>query len=560
MKFSIINTITSLTNSEIIIARILASRGIGKDAYELFLKPPSVKDLEIADIGVDRKEYVHASKRLLEAYKKSESVVIYADYDVDGVTSASILWRFFHLLGFSVMPYTPNRKKEGYGFSQTGIDYVLKKYNPTLIIAVDHGVSEEKYIEYLKKNNVDTIVLDHHIQTAGSPKSVDALIYTKQVSAAGISYFFVKSLYKEFEKIIQLTGEKLIKIKQEIDIDYLALAGIASLTDVMPQHGMARALAHHGLRALHKTSLVGLRYLLREAGIETKTTFSSYDAGFIIGPRLNAVGRVSDALQAVRLLCTNSPQSAMRLAKTVEMANKERQKMFDIQMKLALEQLGDSSERIGFITSPHFEEGIVGLIASKLMEKLYIPMLVGVDNGPEIKGSARSIQGIDITEILKRNNKFLLSYGGHEKAAGFTLLKEHVEDLKAALVARMDGFDDELFERLIRVDMEMPLSNISVQLGTALEMLEPFGEQNREPLFMSRDVSIIHQKKVGKTGKHVQLFLKDTATSKTYKAIFFNGDEKLESIHDFTSVSVVYTIGIDRWAEEKCVLKIVHIQ
>jgi len=250
----------------------------------------------------------------------------------------------------------------------------------------------------------------------------------------------------------------------------------------------------------------------------------------------------------------------MRLAKDVEKANAGRQKLFDVQMKLAREQYTDSLGRVGLIISPHFEEGIVGLIASKLMEKLYIPMLVGVDNGSEIKGSARSIQGVDITHILKNNKKLLLSYGGHEKAAGFTLLKEHVQELRTALIAHMNTLDGALFERLLRIDMAMPLSNISVQLGTTLEMLEPFGEGNREPLFMSTDVTVFNQKKVGKTGKHMQLFLKDNDTNQTHKAIFFNGVEKLASVHDLASISVVYTIGIDRWAGEKCVLKVVHVQ
>jgi len=560
MKFSVINTIPSLANSETIIARILASRGIDKDSYDHYLHPPQVSSLKIKDIGVDSAQFKHACERLLKAYRHNESIVIYADYDVDGVTSASILWRFFNLFGFSVMPYTPNRKKEGYGFSQVGIEYVLKKYNPTLVIAVDHGISEEKHIAELKKNNVDTIVLDHHIQTALPPNSAHSLIYTKQVSAAGISYFFVKELSKVFNKNIVLTGKKIEKIKQEIAIDYLALAGIASLTDIMPQRGVARALAYHGLKALRETSLIGLRYLLREAGIETKETFSSYDAGFIIGPRLNAVGRISDALEAVRLLCTNAPQSAKRLATTIEAANTQRQRLFSTQMKIALEQLEDVSERVGFITSPHFEEGIVGLIASKLMEKLYIPVLVGVDSGLEIKGSARSIHGIDITDILKKNKKLLLSYGGHEKAAGFTVLKEHEQGLRTALIAHMDTLENALFERLLRIDVEMPLSNVSVQLGISLESLEPFGEENREPLFMSSGVSIVQQKRVGKTGKHVQLLLKENATDQTYKAIYFNGDETLTNVADFHSLSVVYTIGIDRWAGEKCVLRIVHLQ
>lgn len=560
MKFSVIDTIASQVNSSTIIARILASRGVDSTSRELFLQPPSTRLLSITDIGVDKLQFIHACKRLIRAYNKNESVVIYADYDVDGVTSASILWRFFHILGFSVMPYTPDRKTEGYGFSQKGIEYILKKYAPTLIIAVDHGVSEEKYIAHLKKQNIDTIVLDHHIQTSDPPKSAYALLYTKQVSAAGISYFFVKSLLNELAREIKLTGEKLKKIQQEIDVDYLALAGVASLTDIMPQHGMARALAFHGLRALHSTTLIGLHYLLREAGIENKTILSSYDAGFVIGPRLNAVGRVSDALQAVRLLCTNTPQSAMRLAKEIESANTQRQKLFDVQMALAQEQCTDTVEKVGFIMSPNFEEGIVGLIASKLMEKFYIPVLVGVDTGHEIKGSARSIQGVDITQVLKNNKELLLSYGGHERAAGFTLLKKNVQSLRTALIAHMNTVNETVFERVLRIDMAMSLSNISVQLGCALEMFEPFGEGNREPLFMTKNVTIVQQKKVGKTGKHIQLYLKDAENNQTYKAIFFNGYENMKNIQDVSSVTVVYSISVDRWAGEKCVLRIVYVQ
>lgn len=560
MKFSIVDYVTSQTDSQGIIARLLLSRGIDVEAQKLFLHPPSPTLVSIADVGVSQEQFDCAYKRLLSAYVNKESVVIYADYDVDGITSATILWRFLYAIGFSVMPYTPDRKTEGYGFSQKGIQNVREKFSPRLIIAVDHGISEEKHIANLKKDGIDVLVLDHHIQTAVAPKSAHSLIYTQQISAAGISYFFVKESFKRLCKDISMPDAVIKKLKREIDIEYVVLSGIASLTDIMPQKAIARALSYHGLILLKETQLVGLRQLLREAKIDNKQRYFSYDAGFVIGPRLNAVGRVSDALEAVRLLCTNATHSAFKLAKSIEKANRDRQVLFDTQFNYALEQVSDIQSNVCFISSADFDEGIVGLIASKLMEKLYIPVLVGVEDGTDIKGSARSIAGVDITAALKVQKKLLISYGGHKRAAGFSLLKKDAKGFYDGLIKYISSLDPSIFEKMLHVDICMPLSNVTLQLGKAIETLEPFGEQNREPLFMSKEISIVQSKIVGRGGKHVQLLLSDGQSTMPFKAIFFNGAEKMTALHAQKPTLVVYSIGVDRWAEEKSVLKIRHME
>ncbi len=553
MKLKVRFKLLEKAHSDYIITLLLRDRGVDKHKQAEFLSPPAPQNLTLKDIGINKTAFLPAFQRLRRAYKNKEKLVIYSDYDVDGIVGATILWQSMFLLGFDVMPHIPDRKLEGYGFSKFGIEKVIKKYAPNLIVSVDHGISEEDYISYLKKRGIEVIVLDHHLQTSQPPKSAVAVIYTQAVCAGGISYFFAKELVDNWQ---EKNG-----LKQKFRFDYVVLAGIGTITDVMPLNGVSRSLAFYALKYLNRVENIGLRALLKQSGLVDKVKYNAYDIGFIIGPRINAAGRLGDPLDALRLLCTRNTKQAKDLANKLNIHNRNRQLKLETELEEAEKQLKtQKSNHIYFVYSAEFEEGIVGLIAAKLCDKYNRPVLAASIVDGFVKGSARSIKKVNITKILGKLSSFLESYGGHEKAAGFSLLKKNLPVFKDAL-ARLGNkiIKSEALEKEVVVDIETPLSNISLSLARALEKLEPYGEGNLEPLFLSRRVKMVHSRAVGADGRHSQLMLKDKTVVTAYKAIFFNSRQTVAEVKEDDEIDIVYSLGIDNWGGERLVLKVKEV-
>ncbi|MEK9179463.1 MAG: DHH family phosphoesterase, partial [Patescibacteria group bacterium] len=383
MKLTIKETVHEKTTPEEIIALILNNRGIGKSNKEDFLHPQNPSNYTLKDVGINGKDFDKAFIRLQKAHKEREKVVVYADYDVDGITGGTILWTTLHELGFNVSPHVSYRGTEGYGFSTQSVERLKKDFSPKIIMTVDHGITGEPFIKALNKEGIDVIVLDHHLAVHGLPKSVYALLYTRVLCGSGVSYFVSREIAKKFP-----SNEKL---KSYFEIDFPVLAGIGTIADIVPLIGPSRALASFALKNISKTTLVGFQSLLKRTGLAEKNSHTSYDVGFIIGPRINAAGRMGDALDSLRLLCTTDAVRANNLLGKIETYNKDRQKQVIDHLKLAEKIAENQSEsKILFIASEKFEEGTVGLLAAKLTEKYYRPTLVGVIKKGIIKGSARS--------------------------------------------------------------------------------------------------------------------------------------------------------------------------
>lgn len=552
MRLKVRFKLSTRRKPDYIITLLLKGRGIDKKDFQRFLYPPLPQKMTLSDIGVSKMEFSKALKRLQRAYKNKESVVIYTDYDVDGIVAGAILWETMFSLGFKVMPYIPDRKLEGYGFSKLGIERVVKKYTPSLIISVDHGISGEKYISALKRRGIDVVVLDHHLKTAYSPKSAYAVIYTQTVCAGGVSYFFAKELVENW---------KNKSISSRFEQEYVVLAGIGTITDVMPVVGVSRSLAFYALKYLNRVKNIGLKELLKQSGIFAKQKYSAYDIGFIVGPRINAAGRLGDPLDALRLLCTRDAKRAQELAKILSSHNRERQLKLEKELELAELQLEKQQHNsIYFVYAPEFEEGIVGLLASKLCDKYNRPVLAASVSDGFLKGSARSVKGVNITNILGEAALLLESYGGHPRAAGFSLLKKNLAAFKTKLLSLGNKFiKKELLEKEIVVDIETPLSNINLSLARALEKLEPYGEGNLEPLFLSTEVSFAHARTVGGRSQHVQFLVKDKSVTSPYRAIFFNGQQVLKELDPNEKIKIVYSLGIDTWRGDRLVLKVKNV-
>lgn len=540
---------------EKIVDLILKNRQI-KNTKE-FLNPPSPLSLNLIDFGF-KKDIQKTLKLLEEIRNKNQMIVVYTDYDADGITGGAILWETLHLLGFNVMPYVPHRKLEGYGFSIKGIDNIKKLYDPALIISVDHGITAKEKVTYSKYIGIPIIITDHHLKPEKLPTDAVAIFHIPALSGSGVSYFFSKMIFKHFKSLIP----NYQLLTTNFSTDYLALATIGTVADLVPLVGPSRSLVKYGLEAFSHIKRVGLKAILKDTGIEGRKV-TPYEIGFMIAPRINAVGRLEHAIDALRLLCTNDLERAHKLAGNIGIKNKERQDMVEQSVKEAKEQIENlkleirNLPKILFLVSDTWHEGIIGLIASKIAEAYYRPTIVMTKSDGFLKGSARSIPPFHITDFLRTLKKHLVDVGGHKGAAGFTIEKIKVKEfIKKAQKEANTLIPDKDLERKIEADIKIPLSKINMKWVKELERLQPFGMGNSQPTFYSKG-SIIDAKLLGKNNNHLKLFIKED-NSFPFEFISFNTGDQFTKLSRGQQMEFVYNLEINRWnGEEKVVGKII---
>ena len=518
---------------------------------EEFLQPKNPLKISLSDFSSSFKEEFKAALKILnEVKEKKQMIVVYTDYDADGITGGAILWETLYFLGFNVMPYVPNRKTEGYGFSIIGLENVIKKFNPALIISVDHGITKIKEVEYAKKKGIKIIITDHHLKGEKIPKA-EAIFHIPSLSGAGVSYFFSKEVFKNFEKNVG-NRHTCSLLQDNFSNDYLALASIGTIADLVPVLGPSRSIVKYGLEAFSKTKRVGIKQILKEAGIEGKK-ITPYDIGFIIAPRINAVGRLKDATDALRLLCTKKEDKAKMLASYLGEKNRLRQDLVEKAVNKAKQMVEKEINlfkkplKIIILKSEDWHEGIIGLIAAKMVEAFFRPTIVLTKNDGFYKASARSIPKFDITAFLRRLKSFLVDVGGHKQAAGFTIEEQKIESFKKeALKLANQLIKDEDLEKEILVDLKIPLQKINLNWVKLLEKLAPFGIGNSEPLFFSEaEISDLHL--VGKDNKHLKIFIKDENSDSILELIAFNQGQNFKNLYRNQKIKVVYSLSIDSW-------------
>ncbi|MFA6017433.1 MAG: single-stranded-DNA-specific exonuclease RecJ [Patescibacteria group bacterium] len=547
MKITYKNEIKSedkLDNKEIL-DLILKSRHI-KNLDE-FLNPSSPLLLTLTDFGPYIKSFAKVIKILEEIKEKNQMIVIYTDYDADGITGGAILWETLHLLGFKVMPYVPHRKLEGYGFSKTGIDNVKKEFDPALIISVDHGITKIEEIKYANKLGIKIIITDHHLKGDTIPKKAEAIFHIPALSGSGVAYFFAKEVFNSFKK--QTSHQSLIT--SHFELDYLALAAIGTIADLVPLTGPSRSVVKYGLAAFPKIKRFGIKHILKQANIEDKK-ITPYEVGFMIAPRINAIGRLEHAIDALRLLCTNDEKKAQSLANKIGNVNVERQELVEKSVAEAkgsvlLRSDPDKIPRIIILVSEHWHEGIIGLIASKIAEEFYRPTLVLTKTGTGYKGSARSIPSFHVTEFLRSLKKDLIDVGGHKQAAGFTLDKKQLDGfVKNAQKLAKKLISEKDLERKIEADLKIPISKINLELVKSLEALEPFGIGNPKPTFYSEGI-LTGAQLLGKTQKHLKIFVDGL------ELLAFNQADKFKDLSRGDKIKVVYSLEINEWNNKKTI-------
>jgi len=512
---------------------LLKNRGLTtKKEIDLFLHS-KLSDINTKSLEIKSKELDKAVERIKKAMAQKETIVVYGDYDVDGITSTAILWETLYAKGANVIPYIPHRIDEGYGLSIKGIDSILKEQKVKLIVTVDNGIVAQSAVEYANSKGIDVIVTDHHLPDSGDAKlpKAFAIVHTTKLCGAGVAWFLAK----------QLGDEKLTN-------SHLELAALGTIADLVPLVDANRVIVKEGLHKLRQTKRKGLIALLERSGIK-KENVGVYEISHIIAPRLNAMGRIEHAMESLRLICTTNQKRAQDLADKLNLTNRQRQDLTKVAIEHARSLVLSESlnKRLLFIADSSYQQGIVGLIAGRLTEEFYLPSIVVSVGEVYSKASARSVKGFNIVEFIRQASEYLVDIGGHPMAAGFTVETAKLNILKNTLSElALSQVSDEHLVRTLLIDLKFPLYLISESLYEAIQQLSPFGMGNNEPLFVSENVIVENVRFVGNESQHVKLEV-FTHKSKVYEAIGFGLSKKAMQIKVGDKIDIVYTISQNTW-------------
>lgn len=493
-----------MTEAEII-RKLLKNRGLtSKKSVAEFFHPTHPQDIKSPF------DPSPAIKLINSHIKKGNKIAIYGDYDVDGICSTAILWETLYAGYKNVFPHIPHRREEGYGLSIAGIDHCLSQ-GAKLIITVDNGIVAYDQVEYCRKKGCDILIIDHH-EANDQKLTANVILHSTSTCAAGLTWFFCRDY------------------GQTSSFELVALAVIC---DIVPLLGVNRSFAKFGLEELNQTTRPGLLSLFEEAAI--KPPINTYHVGFIIGPRLNAAGRLEHAIDSLRLLCTKDPVKARDLATHLGEVNRSRQDMTLLAVERALSNINITN----LLVTAHesYDEGIIGLIAAKLVEKHHRPA-IAISVGPDkSKGSARSIPGFHITDYLRSFESLLENVGGHAMAAGFTL--ESAKLAQFAQIISNPDISEDLLVKKQRVDCEIPLFIIHDSLFNKIREFEPFGLANPKPVFLTKNVTITNPHWIGKSNQHLKF------TVNGLEAIFFNAPAM--NHEPSNQVTIFYQIDQNTW-------------
>lgn len=513
-----------------LIARILAARGLQVDEMADFLAA------RVVEGGPPMTDLDRSVQRLRRALAARERIVVYGDYDVDGIAGAAILVRAFRQLGIVVGAYIPDRYEEGYGLNAQAIRK-LAADGTKVIVSVDCGITAVREAELARELGVDLIVTDHHHPPAELPNAY-ALVnprrpedpsIDKDLAGAGVALVLARALL----------GELAYALRED---ELLQLVALATVADVVPLKGANRGLVRKGLEALNRAPILGVRALVERAGLKLGKV-NAGDIGYVLGPRLNAAGRIADAEEALRLLLTQDAEEAKALADGLELRNSERQDLTRQVVKAARERAGERPDAWATVVADaDWPAGIVGLAASRLVEDHGRPAVVIALSGDEGKGSCRSIAQVHIAEALDECDDLLIKHGGHAMAAGFSVAKElipaFIDRLDEVVRRRLDGVRP---VPTLRVDAEIEAEAVTARLALELATLEPCGAGNPRPHLLVRNVRVYGIKQVGADADHLRC--KITLGKFTFDAMAFRRGDHAEAMTDAGTVDAIVTVG-----------------
>ncbi len=508
-----------------ITAKLLALRNIKKEDISSFLNPSIKNFLHNPNNLLDMEK---SSLRTLEAIKNKEKIGVFGDYDVDGATSTALLGRYFDELKLTYEIYIPDRKTEGYGPSIKGFKELIEK-NVKVIFTVDCGTLSFQAIDYAKSKNIDVIVLDHHQSEINLPKAysvvnpnrLDDKSDLQYLCAAGVSFMFLVSINRELRLIDWFKNNS---IDEPNLINYLDLVSLGTVCDVVPLVGLNRAIVKQGLKILKAKKNLGLKTLLDICKIETNP--SIYHLGYILGPRINAGGRVGKCSHGANLLLNSNPKEVFKLATELDQYNKERQMLEkDLIKKILIESENKLKDPVLILQGSNWHEGVIGIVAARLKDKFNKPAIIISINGDIGKASARSIVGFDIGSaiIAATQEKILLKGGGHKMAGGFSINISNIEKFKEFIFRKFKNINEDLTQQKpLFLDSKIAPSAINLEFYDKINVLSPFGSGNPEPRFIIENLKPANSKIVG--DKHIKSVLIG-AEGTSIKTIAFNATD-----------------------------------
>ncbi len=532
----------SLSVSEII-EQILENRGILKENREAFLNP----DYNNQHDPFLLPDMEKAVERLLQAHKKQEKITVYGDYDVDGVSASTIILDAFEKFGFKNVDYfLPDRFKDGYGMNERGVK-LLAERGTNLILTVDCGSLNHAEIGFAKGFGIDTIVTDHHNIAEVQPNAVAVVNprrkenqYPQAEKFAGVGVAF---------KLIQALQTRLDGLPLGQEKWLLDMVALGTVCDIMQQTVENRQNTFWGLRVMEKTRRNGLKSMLAYAGIDKP---NSSTLGFVLGPRINSAGRLETAEKALDLMIEKDNFKALEKAKYLDELNKKRRKLQSDALEIAIQKAKDfENDKVLVIADENFNDGIIGIVASGLMEKFKKPVFVISIKGEIAKGSARSFGGFSASQAVDKAREIIIKGGGHDAAAGVTLPTSKIDDFRKIVNQFYDSLNlkDQLKYLLPKVDIQLEdFSPISLDLFEKITKLEPFGNGNEEPIFEIKKVRVMDRQEMGDKKQHLKLTLTDGENE--IKMLKFNAPEEFFA-EIGEEIDVVFSLGLNEWQGQK---------
>jgi single-stranded-DNA-specific exonuclease len=525
-----------------ILAGLLVQRGVDAFAKAKSFFRPSLEELHDPFLMTDMQAAV---ERVAKAVDDGENILIYGDYDVDGTTSVALVASFLKSFYDQVSTYIPDRYGEGYGVSYQGIDYAADN-DFSLIIALDCGIKAIDKVSYASKKGIDFIICDHHRPANNLPKAVAVLDPKRsdcnypydELCGCGVGFKLCQALTAHYQW------------EFDILIPYLDLVATAIGADIVPITGENRILAYHGLNVINSSPRAGFQAIIAQMN---KSSLTITDVVFTIAPRINAAGRMKHGEHAVQLMTETDLDLAVQFAQEIELFNSDRRELDSNITVQALEQIVAAQEEECFTTvvlDEKWHKGVIGIVASRLMETYYRPTLVFTQSGDYLAASARSVKGFDVYNALEQCSEYIEQFGGHKYAAGLTLkaenykaFKKRFEEVVCATIMHKDR------EQEISIDLQLPLEKITPKFYRIMQQMAPFGPGNMTPVFMTTGVQDTGKgKNVGKDENHLKLQVESTKNSTArFDAIGFNLGKKLPLIQERQSFDLAYSIDENVW-------------
>lgn len=489
------------------------------------------------------KDMKKAVEHLSRSISEGKEICIYGDYDADGTLATSILYRGLKKLGAKLSYYIPNRFEEGYGLNKEALKQLSEK-GVDLVITVDCGINSVEVVEYGMKLGLEIIITDHHQCGEALPDCI-AVINPHQPGC--------ESVFKDLcgsgvalKLLMALSEERNCPIPLE---DSIVLCAIATVADLVPLTGENRIIVREGLKFISKSSLLGVRAMLQVCDLVNKP-ITAYTFGFQIGPRINAAGRLDSALAVVELFTTEDEIRAREIAENLNTENRERQRIEKEITELAMAKIEESgirdTEKSIVVADENWHTGVVGIVASRLVEKYYLPTFVISTDGSHAKGSARSVPGFHLFQNMQLVAECFEKFGGHEMAAGFSLQSEKIGELREKIKElALEADKKSPFIPQIKVDYRLEGNEISREVYDEIRLLEPFGMGNPSPIFVCRKMKVLSFRKIGEDGKHLSLSLFDG--EKQLSAVAFQKGELYETLQINGVIDFVCSLDLNVW-------------